>query len=75
MAKIDREVAKGLLRQEGEALSSVAEKNSQGYAAVSRLIGCYRDAIVAKGAQFNRVVMEINSIAGEPQVAQKKLKF
>ena len=75
MARIDREVAEGLLKQEGEALRDVAAKSSQGYAAVSRMIGCYRDAIVAKGADFNRVVMEVNSIADEPLVAQKKLKF
>ena len=75
MARIDREVADGLLRQEGNALRAVAEKSSQGYSAVSREIACYRDAIKAKGADFNRVVMEINSIADEPQVAQKKLKF
>ena len=41
MARIDREIADKLLRQEGSALKDLAEKSSAGYERVSSAIACY----------------------------------
>ena len=74
MARIDREIADKLLRQEGSALKDLAEKSSAGYERVSSAIACYGDAIARQGGQLRLVAMEINSMATrQASVPQKEL--
>ena len=74
MARIDREIADKLLRQEGSALKDLAEKSAAGYERVSSAIACYSDAIARQGGQLRLVAMEINSLATrQASVPQKEL--